>query len=75
MEYDWIITYRIVGDTRVLTMEISLHFNKAHNVGKWFKMCYNGTNGKRNCEFINAKIKEDGKEKDGIQNEEKPKKD
>jgi len=57
MEYTWIITYRVVGDTEEKIMEINLHFNKAHNVGKWFKMCYNGIEGKRNFEFINAKIK------------------
>ena len=57
MENTWIISYRIVGDTRVQIMEIDLHFNKAHNVGKWFNMCHNGTNGRRKLEFINAKIK------------------
>jgi hypothetical protein len=56
---NWVITYRIVGDNRELTMERELHFNKAHNVGRWFNMCYNGTNGSRKLEFINAKEKKE----------------
>ena len=57
MEYTWIITYRVVGDNQIQTMEKDLHFNKAHNVGKWFNLCNNGTNGRRKLEFVNAKIK------------------
>jgi hypothetical protein len=58
MEYKWEITYRVIGNTEIRTMERNLHFNKAHNVGKWFNMCNNGTNGRKKLEFINAKIKE-----------------
>ena len=61
MEYKWEITYRIVGDDREQTMKRDLHFNKAHNVEKWFNMCNNGINGRKKLEFINAEIKEDGK--------------
>jgi hypothetical protein len=59
MEYKWEITYRIVGGNGEQTMERNLHFNKAHNVGKWFNMCNNGINGRKKLEFINAKIKEE----------------
>lgn len=55
---DWVITYRVVGDNKEQTMEVSLHFNKSHNVGRWFKNCHSGTGGRRDLEFINAKIKE-----------------
>jgi len=59
MEYKWEITYKIVGDNTERIMERDLHLKTAHKVGKWFNMCYNGIDGKRKLEFINAKIKEE----------------
>jgi hypothetical protein len=60
MEYKWEITYKIVGDNTERIMEKELHLKTAHKVGKWFKLCYNGIDGKqKKLEFINAKIKEE----------------
>ena len=61
MEYTWIISYRIVGNNKILTMERDLHLKTAHRVGNWFNMCHNGVDGRRKLEFVNAKLKEDDK--------------
>ena len=53
---NWEIEYKIRGNNRIYIMRIDLHFNKVKNIAKWFKMTYNGMNGKRHYEFINAKI-------------------
>jgi hypothetical protein len=52
----WEIEYKIVDNDRIYIMKIDLHFNKVKNIAKWFKMTYNGMNGKRHYKFINAKI-------------------
>jgi hypothetical protein len=52
----WEIEYKVVSTGKVNTMKISLHFNKVKNIEKWFRMAYNGINGKKHYEFINAKI-------------------
>ena len=52
----WEIEYKVVSTDKVQTMKIDLHFNKEKNIAKWFKMAYNGTNGKKHFEFLNAKI-------------------
>jgi hypothetical protein len=53
---NWEIEYKIVGNDRIYTMKIDLHFNKVKNIAKWFKMTHTGKNGQKNWEFINAKI-------------------
>jgi hypothetical protein len=51
---NWLISYKIVGSERILTMEISLNFNKERNVARWFNVYKN----KGNLEFINAIVNE-----------------
>jgi hypothetical protein len=52
----WEIEYKVVETGKTGTMKIDLHFNKEKNIAKWFKSCYSGKNGKKQCEFLNAKI-------------------
>jgi len=52
----WEISYRIIGDNNIRKTIKELHFTEKHEVGKWFKLNKNGFSGKRNVEFINAKV-------------------
>jgi hypothetical protein len=62
IEYKWEITYKKIDNNREETMERDLHLKTVHNVEKWFNVCYNGIDGKRKLEFINAKIKKENGE-------------
>lgn len=53
---NWLIEYKVVDSGKVQSMKISLQFNKEKNIAKWFKMAYNGQNGKKHYEFLKAKI-------------------
>lgn len=52
----WEIIYRIVSDNKFKSLTLDLHFTTKHEVGKLFKKNRNGFTGKRNVEFVNAKI-------------------